>query len=75
MAQWPLLRTLVHELTTKINQKLENVDNWLKYNKLSLKYNKTQFMLFTENIRTQTSVFKLTTICFQELNVSSTLES
>jgi len=32
----------MHELTTKINQELESVDNWLKYNKLSLKYSKTQ---------------------------------
>ena len=38
----------IHELTTKINQELESVDNWLKYNKLSLNYNKTQYMLFTK---------------------------
>jgi len=38
----------MHELTTKINHELETVDNWLKYNKLSLNYSKTQFMLFTK---------------------------
>jgi len=38
----------MHELTTKINQKLESVDNWLKNNKLSLNYSKTQYMLFTK---------------------------
>jgi len=38
----------IHELKTKINQELEGVDNWLKYNKLSLNYNKTQYMLFTK---------------------------
>ena len=45
----------MHELTTKINQELESVDNWLKCNKLSLNYSKTQYMLFTkqnENIDT-----------------------
>ena len=45
----------MHKLTTKINQELESVDNWLKYNKLSLNYSKTQYMLFTkqnENIDT-----------------------
>jgi len=36
----------VHELTTKINQELENVDNWLNYNKLSLNY--SQYILFTK---------------------------
>ena len=67
----------MHELTTKLNLELEDVDNWLKYNKSSLNYSKTYYMLFTKqkNIWTQISVFKLTTICFQELNVSSTLES
>ena len=38
----------MHELTIKINQELENVDNWLKYNKSSLNYSKTQYMLFTK---------------------------
>jgi len=38
----------MHELTTKINQELEHVDKWLKYNKLSLNYNKTQYILFTK---------------------------
>jgi len=38
----------MHELTTKINQELESVDNWLKYNKLSLNYSKTQYTLFTK---------------------------
>jgi len=28
----------MHELTTKINQELGSVDNWLKSNKLSLNY-------------------------------------
>jgi len=31
----------MHELPTKINQELESVDNWLKYNKLSLNYSET----------------------------------
>ena len=38
----------MHELTTKINQELESVDNWLKYNKLSLNYSKTQYIPFTK---------------------------
>jgi len=38
----------MHELTTKINQELESVDNWLKYKKLSLNYSKTKYMLFTK---------------------------
>jgi len=38
----------MNELTTKINEELESVDNWLKYNKLSLNYNKTQCILFTK---------------------------
>ena len=38
----------MHELTTKINKELESVDSWLKYNKLSLNYSKTQYMLFTK---------------------------
>jgi len=38
----------MHELTTKINQELGSVDNWLKYSKLSLNYSKTQYMLFTK---------------------------
>jgi len=38
----------MRELTTKINQKLESVDNWLKYNKLPLNYRKTQYTLFTK---------------------------
>ena len=36
----------MHELTTKMNQELENVDNWLKHNKLSLNYSKTQYTSF-----------------------------
>ena len=66
----------MHELTTKIHQELESVDNWLKYNELSLNYSKTQYMLFSkqnEYIDTNFSV-QITTTCFQELNVSSTLE-
>jgi len=43
-----LLANSMHELTTKINQELEHVDKWLKYNKLSLNYNKTQYILFTK---------------------------
>jgi len=46
----------MHELTTKINQELESVDNWLKYNKLSLKYSKTQYMLFTKQNDTNFNV-------------------
>jgi len=38
----------MHELTTKMNQELENVDNWLKHNKLSLNYSKTQYTSFTK---------------------------
>ena len=30
------------------NTVLESVDNWLKYNKLSLNYSKTKYMLFTK---------------------------
>jgi len=66
----------MNEPTTKINQEPESVDNWLNYNKISFNYSKTQYMLFTkqnEYIGT-ISMFKLTTICFQEPNVSSTLE-
>jgi len=68
----------MHESTTKINQELENMDNQLKYNKLSLNYSKTQYMLFTKQknrYRHKFQMFKLTTICLQELNVSSALES
>jgi len=32
----------MHKLTTKINQKLESGDNWLKYNKQSLNYSQTR---------------------------------
>jgi len=39
----------MHELTTKINQEFENMNNQLKYNKLSLNYSKTQYMLFTKH--------------------------
>jgi len=43
-----LLVNSMHELTTKINQEHESVDNWLKYNKFSLNYCKTHYMLFTK---------------------------
>jgi len=32
----------------KANEELNNIDNWLKHNKLSLNYNKTHYMLITK---------------------------
>jgi len=38
----------VIDLKKKVNEELNNIDNWLKHNKLSLNYNKTHFMLITK---------------------------
>jgi len=35
-------------LKKKVNKELNNIDNWLKHNKLSLNYSKTQYMLITK---------------------------
>jgi len=35
-------------LKKKNNEELNNIDNWLKHNKLSLNYNKTHYMLVTK---------------------------
>ena len=35
-------------LKKKINEELNNIDNWLKHNKLSLNYNKTHYMMITK---------------------------
>jgi len=35
-------------LKKKVNEELNNIDNWLKHHKLSLNYNKTQYMLITK---------------------------
>jgi len=48
----------MHELTTKINQEFENMNNQLKYNKLSLNYSKTQYMLFTKHKKDIDTNFK-----------------
>jgi len=65
----------MYEITTKINEELESVDNWLKYDKLSLNYSKTQYMLFTKqkNLFPQISTCELTTINLQEVDASNTL--
>jgi len=34
-------------LQTKVNCEIQNIDNWLKSNKLSLNYNKTEYMIVT----------------------------
>ena len=37
------------DLKKKVNEELNNIDNWLKHNnKLSLNYNKTHYMLITK---------------------------
>jgi len=38
----------VIDLKIKVNEELNNIDNWLKHNKLSLNYNKTHYMLITK---------------------------
>jgi len=38
----------VIDLKKKVNEELNNIDNWLKHNKLSLNYNKTYYMLITK---------------------------
>ena len=34
-------------LQTKVNCEIQKIDNWLKSNKLSLNYNKTEYMIVT----------------------------
>ena len=34
-------------LHTKVNCEIQKIDNWLKSNKLSLNYNKTEYMIVT----------------------------
>ena len=34
-------------LQTKLNCEIKKIDNWLKSNKLSLNYNKTEYMIVT----------------------------
>jgi len=38
----------VTDLKKKVNEELNNIDNWLKHNKLSLNCNKTQYMMITK---------------------------
>ena len=35
----------------QVNQNLVLIENWLRYNKLSLNYNKTTYLLFTKKVR------------------------
>ena len=35
----------------QVNQNLALIENWLRYNKLSLNYNKTTYLLFTKKVR------------------------
>jgi len=34
-------------MQTKVNCEIKKIDNWLKSNKLSLNYNKTEYMIVT----------------------------
>ena len=37
-------------LKIKVNEELNNIDNWLKHNNLSLNYNKTHYMMITKQV-------------------------
>ena len=42
-------------LQTKVNCEIQKIDNWLKSNKLSLNYNKTEYMIVTRKKKMQLS--------------------
>jgi len=37
-------------LQNEVNSELQKVDNWMRYNKLSLNYSKTTYMLINSNL-------------------------
>jgi len=44
----PFSAKSVIDLKKKVNEELNNIDDWLKHNKLSPNYNKTHYMLITK---------------------------
>jgi len=48
MTQFFLFRQNPSLISKKVNKELNNIDNWLKYNKLSLNYSKTHYVLITK---------------------------
>jgi len=52
MTQFFFFGKIIQWSLKKVNEELNNIDNWLIYNKLSLNYNKTHYMLITIQIKT-----------------------
>jgi len=48
MIQFFLFQQHQSFILKKVNKELNNIDNWLKHDKLSLNYNKTHYMLITK---------------------------
>ena len=49
--------TTINTLTSTTNIELEKIDNWIKLNKLTINYKKSQFMLISKKKKILTSVF------------------
>ena len=49
----------LNKLQQQVNQNLALIENWLRYNKLSLNYNKTTYLLFTKKGKIKKSNFNV----------------
>ena len=49
----------LNKLQKQVNQNLALIENWLRYNKLSLNYNKTTYLLFTKKGKIKNSNFNV----------------
>ena len=49
----------LNNLQQQINQNLALIENWLRYNKLMLNYNKTTYLLFTKKGKIENSNFNI----------------
>ena len=49
----------LNKLQQQVNQNLALIENWLRYNKLSLNYNKTTYLLFTKKGKIKNSNFNV----------------
>ena len=49
----------LNKLQQQVNQNLALIENWLRYNKLSLNYNKTTYLLFTNKGKIKNSNFNV----------------
>ena len=46
-----MTRYNLNNLQQQVNQSLALIENWLRYNKLLLNYNKTTYLLFTKKVK------------------------